>query len=222
MNPLRSVLTDIEGTTTALTFVHDILFPLSSAQMETFVRQNWDTNPHVKAVKDEVSASSVDAVVEVLRKWIKEDRKHRELKAIQGQIWKRGFESGELKGHVYPDVAENFKKWSSAGIRVFIFSSGSVDAQKMIFSHSTSGDLSPYISGYFDTAVGAKKEAGSYLNIASTVGIKPEDILFLSDVVIELDAARSAGMQTTHLNRDFIISGGSHTSVNTFDQIAVS
>jgi enolase-phosphatase E1 len=218
---LRAVLTDIEGTTTALTFVHDILFPISSAQMESFVRKNWDTNPHIKAVKDEISASSVDAVVEVLRKWIKEDRKHRDLKAIQGQIWKSGFESGELKGHVYPDVAENFKKWSSAGIRIFIFSSGSAEAQKMIFRHSTSGDLSSYISGYFDTTVGAKKESASYQNIAKAIGLQPAEVLFLSDVVIELDAAQAAGMRTTHLNRDFIVSGGSHASVNTFDQISL-
>lgn len=138
----------------------------------------------------------------VLERWIDEDRKATPLKALQGLIWRQGYEAGELKGHVYPDAPDYLRRWHARGLKLYVYSSGSVEAQKLIFGHTDYGDLTPLFSGYFDTRVGGKKEAASYQAILRDTGLAAADVLFLSDVGEELDAAQQAGMKTCQLLRD--------------------
>ena len=204
---IRVVLTDIEGTTSSISFVHDVLFPYASARMEEFVRAK-QSDPEVAeqlavvAEKAGVDAGDVDALVEVLQTWITEDRKETPLKVIQGLIWERGYREGELKGHVYDDAVDYLQRWHDRGLRLFVYSSGSVRAQKLIFGFSSAGDLTPFFSGYFDTRIGGKKEAGSYASILDELGVEPETVLFLSDVEEELAAAEEAGLKTAWLVRE--------------------
>ncbi len=143
-----------------------------------------------------------DAAAAVLEKWIDEDRKATPLKALQGMIWRQGYESGELKGHVYDDTPEFLRRWHGRGLKLYVYSSGSVEAQKLIFGHTAFGDLTPLFSGYFDTRVGGKREAQSYMTILRDTGLSGQDMLFLSDIAEELDAARAAGLRTCQLLRD--------------------
>lgn len=138
----------------------------------------------------------------VLERWIDEDRKATPLKALQGLIWRQGYEAGELKGHVYPDAPDYLRRWHARGLKLYVYSSGSVEAQKLIFGHTDYGDLTPLFSGYFDTRIGGKKEAASYQAILRDTGGAAGEVLFLSDVGEELDAAREAGLQTCQLLRD--------------------
>ncbi len=219
---IRAILTDIEGTTSSIAFVHDVLFPYASRMLPEFVRHNVDDAAvrHWldKAARDIGGRSgpsmapaalrllpggvlSDDCIVEVLQGWIREDRKHPALKGLQGMLWKDGYERGDYRGHVYPDAAEALARWHAEGIALYVYSSGSVDAQKLLFAHSEAGDLSGLFDGNFDTAVGGKREVGSYLRIAQDLGMPAGKILFLSDVVEELDAARLAGLRTILLDR---------------------
>lgn len=203
---IAAVLCDIEGTITSLSFVQDVLFPLSHRCMQEFIEANWD-GEDVDALRNEIYPLTKENVIQALRSWIESDLKHTILKSIQGKIWRQAFESGQIRGHVYPDVPAHFRKWKAAGIKIAIFSSGSVQAQDLLFRYSEAGDLTPYIDAYFDTTTGPKKETSSYERIAQLLGLEPTQILFLSDVVAELDAARDAGMQTTQLIRDGGASG---------------
>ncbi|HEY9687569.1 MAG TPA: acireductone synthase [Coleofasciculaceae cyanobacterium] len=214
----RYILMDIEGTTTDISFVHQVLFPYSAEHLPRFV-QEYSTghsgNPEVRAVLQSVKETirmenkqgaetcepNDEQAVETLLRWIREDRKHTALKTLQGLIWKAGYERGDYRGHVYDDVPAALEQWKKQGIDLGIYSSGSVQAQKLIFGYSTHGDLTPYFSHYFDTHVGGKKEAGSYLKIAEQLNLPPSDILFLSDMEDELDAAAQAGMQIMQLVR---------------------
>lgn len=143
-----------------------------------------------------------EAAADVLEKWIDEDRKVTPLKSLQGLIWRKGYEAGELKGHVYADALEYLRAWHQRGLKLYVYSSGSVEAQKLIFGHTAHGDLTPLFSGYFDTRVGGKKESASYKQILLDTGFSGPEMLFLSDVGDELDAARHAGMKTCQLVRD--------------------
>lgn len=202
-----AIVTDIEGTTTRITFVTEVLFPFARRHMALFVRDHGG-EPEVRAELDEVRAqegrpdASDEEVVEILLGWMKEDRKTTPLKTLQGLIWVRGYESGELLGHVYPDAVEALRRWQGEGRKLYVYSSGSVAAQRLLFGHSEAGDLTPLFSGYFDTKVGMKREAESYRRIAQEIGLPAERILFLSDIPVELTAARTAGMQTVGLLRD--------------------
>ena len=201
----RAILTDIEGTTSSIAFVHDVLFPYASRTLRDFVRHNVDDAAvrHWldKAAMDIGGVVDDDCIVEVLLGWIREDRKHPALKGLQGMLWKDGYERGDYRGHIYSDAAATLRDWHAAGIPLHVYSSGSVDAQKLLFAHSEAGDLSALFAGHFDTAVGNKREAGSYLRIAQELELPPGEILFLSDVVEELDAARLAGLRTVLLDR---------------------
>jgi enolase-phosphatase E1 len=203
---LQAILTDIEGTTSSIDFVHQTLFPYARARLRGFLRDHA-SDVAVKAVLAEVEAlenralSHVEAAT-VLERWIDEDRKVTPLKTLQGLIWKVGYAAGELKGHVYPDTPAALRRWHAAGLKLYVYSSGSVEAQKLIFGHSDYGDLTPLFSGYYDTRVGGKREDASYRAILSDIGLPGNDVLFLSDVGEELDAARAAGMRTTQLVRD--------------------
>jgi enolase-phosphatase E1 len=203
---VRAVLTDIEGTTSSIAFVHEVMFPFARARLADFVAAQ-SNNP---AVQEQLAAtltlahSEGDAredAVAILLDWIAQDRKATPLKALQGIIWKDGFESGELVSDVFADAIAQLRAWHQAGIPLYVYSSGSIQAQKLYFGHTAEGDLTPLFSGYFDTTSGAKTEATSYQRIATTIGIAPEQILFLSDLVKELNAATDAGLQTVQIVR---------------------
>jgi enolase-phosphatase E1 len=203
---VRVVVTDIEGTTTSIDFVHQTLFPYARSRLREFLHAHAaDTS--VRACLGEVEAIqgrtlSLDEAAAVLERWIDEDRKVTPLKTLQGLIWAQGYGAGELKGHVYADTPDALRRWHAQGRQLYVYSSGSVDAQKLIFGHTDHGDLTPLFSGYFDTRVGGKREAGSYRTILQQIGCTGPEVLFLSDVGEELDAARAAGMQTLQLIRD--------------------
>ena len=204
---IKAILTDIEGTTSAVSFVFDVLFPYAAEHLPDFVRQNAgraDVAEQLAAVRRDSHEpdADVERVITILLGWIAEDRKATPLKALQGMVWEQGYQAGQLKGHVYPDAVQALKDWHQQGYRLFVYSSGSIQAQKLIFGCSEAGDLSPLFSGYFDTTSGPKREAQSYQRISEAMGIAPGEILFLSDIVQELDAARDAGMATCGLARE--------------------
>ncbi|MBN6151117.1 acireductone synthase [Xanthomonas sp. AmX2] len=205
MSSTRAVLTDIEGTTSSISFVKDVLFPYARRALPGFVRAQGQ-QPQVRRWLDEVATECggicTDAViVETLQGWIDQDRKHTALKALQGMIWESGYRDGDFKAHFYPEVAAVLKAWHTAGTALYVYSSGSVAAQKQFFGFSEAGDLTGLVSGWFDTEIGGKREAGSYRNIVAAIGLPAAEIVFLSDVVEELDAAREAGLQTRLLDR---------------------
>jgi enolase-phosphatase E1 len=218
--PIKAILTDIEGTTSAVSFVFDVLFPYAAAHLPDFVREHAG-EAEVAAQLDAVRAESgeagadVERCIAILLQWIAEDRKATPLKALQGMVWEQGYQAGQLKGHVYPDAVEALRRWKQEGYDLYVYSSGSIQAQKLIFGCSEAGDLSPLFSGYFDTTSGPKREADSYRRIASAIGRPGEEILFLSDVVQELDAAREAGLQTVGLAREGGVLDG-HETVASF------
>lgn len=203
--PVRAILTDIEGTTSSISFVKDVLFPYARRALPGFVREHGG-QPEVRRWLDVVATEqggvcSDDTLVEVLQGWIDQDRKHTALKALQGMIWSAGYRSADFTAHMYADAAEALREWHAAGLPIHVYSSGSVPAQKLFFGHSDAGDLTSVVSNWFDTEVGGKREAASYAGIAAAIGLAPGDVLFLSDVVEELDAAREAGMQTVLVDR---------------------
>lgn len=221
---IKAILTDIEGTTSSLSFVKDVLFPYARERMAEFVRQHAQEAAVRKELEEarRLSGKNLNEseVVDQLIRWIDEDKKITPLKSLQGMIWEDGYKKGAFKGHMYEDAVRHLKRWQQAGIRLYVFSSGSVHAQKLLFAHTESGDLTPLFSGYFDTTVGNKREAGSYRKIADIIGAPPGDVLFLSDIREELDAARAAGMQVTWLVRDGATDpGATHRQVRSFDEI---
>jgi enolase-phosphatase E1 len=201
----RAVLTDIEGTTSSISFVKDVLFPYARRQLPEFVRQHG-AEPEVRrwldaAAVDAGGICNVDTLVETLQGWIDTDYKHTALKALQGMIWAAGYDSGDYAAHIYPDAAQALRRWHRQGHALYVFSSGSVPAQKLLFGHTTDGDLTPLFSGYFDTEIGGKRAADSYLRILAAIDRPAAEVVFLSDVVEELDAARAAGLDTVLLDR---------------------
>ena len=199
------ILTDIEGTTSSISFVRDVLFPYARAALPGFVRAHGH-EPEVRRWLDAVAVEQGgmcqdDMIVETLQGWIDQDRKHTALKALQGMVWEAGYRDGDFVAPLYPDVAPALRAWHDAGRRLAVYSSGSVPAQKLLFSHTDAGDLVPLFAAFFDTQVGGKREAGSYRAIADALETAPGDVLFLSDVVAELDAAREAGLRTVLVDR---------------------
>jgi enolase-phosphatase E1 len=221
-SPIRAVVLDVEGTTTPIAFVRDVLFPFARARLPDLLRTRPD-DPAVAAELDAVrqAAPGVDPLA-VLLGWMDADAKQTPLKALQGLLWREGYESGALHGAMYPDVAPSLRRWHAAGLRLFVYSSGSTEAQRLIFGHSTAGDLTGLLSGYFDTRVGAKREAGSYRAIAESIGMAPGALLFLSDVEAELDAAETAGFATCQLVRtaDGTAASARHPGAASFPEVA--
>lgn len=227
---MTTILTDIEGTTGSISFVKDVLFPYARAALPGFVRTHGHT-PQVRALLDEVGAEigapcDDQVIAETLQGWIDADRKHTALKALQGMIWQAGYADGDFTAHIYEDVAPALQTWHQAGHTLAVYSSGSVPAQKLFFGHSDAGDLLPLFSAFFDTRVGHKREAQSYRQIAQDLRTDPSQIVFLSDVVEELDAAAEAGMRTVLLDRrnDYPEprtgeATGGHTRVESFADI---
>lgn len=204
---MRAVLTDIEGTTSSLAFVKDVLFPYARERIGGFVSAHAG-EPEVAAQLDALREytgepdAGVDRLAGQLIRWIDEDRKLTPLKALQGLLWEQGYRTGDLQGHVYEDAAQALRRWHEQGLRLYVYSSGSVRAQRLLFAHTPFGDLTPLFDGFFDTRMGDKRESASYRRIAGEVGLAPDQMLFLSDVEAELDAARAAGMRTGWLVRD--------------------
>ncbi|OSM94702.1 MULTISPECIES: acireductone synthase [Lonsdalea] len=223
---IKAIVTDIEGTTSDIRFVHDVLFPYARARLADTVAQA-DEQPEVAealaALRIELGQPEAGEIqlVEALAQFMAQDRKSTALKTLQGIIWRTGYRRGDFHGHVYDDVTPQLHAWLEQGIKLYVYSSGSVEAQQLLFGHSEVGDLRPLFSGYFDTRVGAKREVASYRNIADAVALPAAEILFLSDIHQELDAARSAGWQTCQLLRGAADPHSDHPQVSRFDQIDV-
>lgn len=203
---VRAILTDIEGTTSSISFVKDVLFPYAARVLPEFVRHHAE-EPAVRQQLDTVwketglPVGDIDGAVATLLAWIEEDRKATPLKALQGMVWDKGYRDGDFRAHVYLDAVDKLREWHAAGIPLYVYSSGSVHAQKLFFGHSEAGNLLPLFSGHFDTGTGGKREAESYRHIAAAIGLPAADILFLSDIGEEIDAAKTAGMQAVHVVR---------------------
>lgn len=207
---IGAVLTDIEGTTTSISFVYDVLFPYAAARLDDYCGRP-DPNPELSAalacLRQEQTAEEGDgadlagSLAGYARRLMAEDRKSTGLKLLQGVIWEEGYRNGTIQGHVFPDVPEALTTWRAAGRRLKVFSSGSVHAQKLLFGHTAYGDLTPLFEGFHDTTTGPKREAAAYAAIAAAYGLPAAEILYLSDVREELDAAAAAGLQTGLLVR---------------------
>jgi enolase-phosphatase E1 len=223
---IKAIVTDIEGTTSSILFVKDVLFPYARANMADYVRSRAG-DPQVKPLLDDVckeagSELSLEQIIAQLIQWIDEDKKVTPLKSLQGLIWEAGYRQGDFKGHLYADAAEKLKEWKADGLDLYVYSSGSVYAQKLLFGHTEYGDLTPLFSGYFDTHIGGKREQQSYDNIAKQLDMPANQLLFLSDIKEELDAAKAAGFETIWLTRDNAPDPqAEHRQVNNFNQIDV-
>ena len=214
----KVVLLDIEGTTSAIDFVHTTMFDYARNNLEDFLVSSFETKETIETLEvfaqDEKQpslaaflvgtsskAEKIDRIVNLASKRMKEDSKATGLKALQGLVWRKGFNNGELKGHIYNDVPDAFNRWKKSGITIAIYSSGSILAQKIYFANTIFGNLGTLISNHFDTTSGPKRISSSYENITNILNAKAGDILFLSDVTEELDAAKAAGMATGLLIR---------------------
>ena len=223
---IRAIVTDIEGTTSSLSFVKDVLFPYARQRIGEFVHEHA-AQPAVRAQLNAVNeaagrAFSEDETVAQLIRWIDEDKKITPLKALQGMIWESGYRNHDFQGHVYEDVVHCLRDWKAQGIALYVFSSGSVHAQKLLFGYSVCGDLTALFSGYFDTTIGVKRETGAYRHIARSIGIPAGEILFLSDIREELDAAQAAGLHTCWLVRDGALpTNPPHPVARDFSEIAL-
>ncbi|MGI9065646.1 MAG: acireductone synthase [Pyrinomonadaceae bacterium] len=236
-----AILLDIEGTTTSIEFVYEILFPFAHQHVKEFIeqhRESADVRADIAALRteyladmedggkppsweDDANESWLESVTAYVHWQMKQDRKSTALKSLQGKIWEAGYLSGRLLSQVYPDVPPAFERWRKLEKKIYIYSSGSILAQKLLFAHTTYGDLSGYINGYFDTTTGAKRAALSYQSIAEKIALPAREVLFLSDVTAELDAARNAGMQTTLCVRpgNAEVESTTHPAVRTFDVV---
>lgn len=206
-----AIITDIEGTTTPIAFVHRVLFPYARARMAGFTASGHAALADVPAPQ-----------LETLLGWMDRDEKITALKTIQGILWDEGYRKGDLTAEVYDDVPPALRRWARAGLRLFVYSSGSVPAQKLLFGHTKAGDLTSLFQAYFDTNAGPKREAASYAAIAKGIGLPGGEILFLSDVEAELDAAAAVGLQTCQLVRveDGTITSTRHATAADFAEVA--
>ena len=213
---IRSLLLDIEGTTSPIAFVHDVLFPYARARVAAFLDRNArasgvkadverlrqehgvesGSNAELPAWRDDTAAATLSSVVSYVGWLMDRDRKSTGLKSLQGRIWEEGYRTGTLTGEVYPDVPRALGRWQGQGRDIAIFSSGSVLAQRLLFGHTAAGDLTPFLRSYFDTTTGPKAAAESYQRIAGSLQRAPAEMLFASDTVAELEAARDAGLAT--------------------------
>ena len=232
---VRLILTDIEGTTSSISFVKEVLFPYAARNLAAYVRLHITDDfvqQQLQATLDilidegitHLTINNTEALTQALQNWIEQDRKVTPLKALQGKIWESGYRNGDYHAHVYPDALHHLQDWHAAGIPLYIYSSGSVEAQQLFFGFTQYGDLLPLFSGHFDTLTGAKIDTTSYQSIANELtlrhGIHAGEILFLSDIKAELDAAREAGLQTCWLIRDGELpQQPEHTAVRSFDEI---
>jgi enolase-phosphatase E1 len=243
--PIRHILLDIEGTTTPIAFVHEVLFPYAHERVRNYLAEHFDTpemlgdianlrDDHAADVKLNLRPpmliagtrdAEIDSLVAYVHWLIDRDRKSTGLKSLQGKIWRQGYLEGTLKAPLFADVAPALERWHREGLRIGIFSSGSSLAQKLLFAHTERGDVTRYIDDYFDTTIGLKTEVESYRRIAAALSLPPKEILFISDVAGELDAANSSGMQTL-----LCVRPGNHIqphperyqNIQTFEEVLIS
>jgi len=224
MTPPAAVVTDIEGTTTRISFVHDVLFPYARARLPDFLAARA-AEPEIARTLAEVRHLAPNAPeLATLLAWMDADAKITPLKTLQGLIWGEGYASGALHGELYADVAPSLRAWWVAGVRLYVYSSGSETAQKLLFKHTQEGDLTGLFTGFFDTRVGAKRDAASYRAIAEAASLAGGKMLFLSDVGAELDAAAASGWRTCQLLRpqDATVPALGHVHCATFDEVAIA
>ena len=233
----QGILLDIEGTTSSVTFVYDVMFPFVRAHLADHLEREWD-EPRLHQVASQIASDAghddlatllgegpphtqrANLAAEVMRQ-MDADKKVTGLKSLQGDIWQDGFHSGQLVAHVYDDVIPAIERWRAAGCAVRIYSSGSIAAQKLFFGHTQQGDLLPLFDAHYDTTTGSKRTAASYSAIAQDWDLPPGQILFVSDVIEELDAAREAGVQTILCCRQTMLSS-EHDTCRTFDEISLA
>lgn len=225
--PCRFALLDIEGTVSPLAFVRDVMFPYAGERLEAFVESHWG-EPALQEVTRQISADCPGVKIEnsvgltaACKNLMARDAKATGLKALQGMIWDDGFRSGAIRPPLFPDVPDTLRSWKAAGLGLGIYSSGSIGAQVQFFRHTEAGDLTHLFSRHFDTTTGPKKEASSYAKISQILAYQPDEIAFFSDVVAELDAARSAGMRTVFLDRpgNAPESPGDHPAINSLELV---
>jgi enolase-phosphatase E1 len=221
----KAVLTDIEGTTSSISFVKDVLFPYARERLPAFVAAHGH-EPAVRALLDDaareggIAGADDAAIVALLQRWIDEDRKATPLKALQGMVWFDGYDGRHFVAHMYPDATAALRRWHAAGIPIHVYSSGSVPAQKLYFGHTQDGDLLPLLSGFHDTTSGPKREAASYRRILDAIGAPGREVLFLSDIDAELDAAAEAGLATAWVRRDGTPAPHArHRAISSFDEL---
>ena len=234
---VRAVLLDIEGTTTPVAFVYDVLFPFARARLREYLQEHAGSDA-VRAVLEKLRGEwradvgarqdppewPEDAPVSAAAylEWLMDrDLKSPALKLLQGHIWEGGYRSGVLKGMVFPDVRPAFERWRAIPVTIAIYSSGSVLAQRLLFGATPEGDLTPFIGGFFDTGAGAKTSPGSYRGIAGALGYPAEQVLFVSDAPAEIDAARSAGCQVLLAERpgNHVVTAIEIDTIRSFDEI---
>lgn len=221
-------LIDIEGTVGSIAFVRDVLFPYASQRMDGYVRAHRN-EPQMRALLDAAArelhcdANDLPAILAGLHAWAERDEKVTVLKELQGLIWAEGFTSSGIRGHLFDDAVAALHRFFAAGARLYVYSSGSIAAQRLLFGYSTAGDLLSLFSGFYDTTTGGKSDAASYVSIARDVGTQPAQIVFFSDNERELDAAANAGIQTVQLARpeDGTVRSDRHLAVPSFDGIDV-
>lgn len=233
---VRGILLDIEGTTTPIAFVHDVLFSYARDHASDFLINNIGSDEvradvsllyedHAMDVVEDRNPPELTEEIESLAAYIEwlidKDRKSTGLKSLQGKIWRQGYLDGSLKSQVFEDVSPALERWRAAGLKVSIFSSGSVLAQQLLFAHTNAGDLTRFIDSYFDTNTGKKGEAESYRRIAAEMSLEPSEIVFISDVVTELEAAEEAGMKTRLSVRQGnpIQAPTHHQAIDSFDDV---
>lgn len=217
---------DIEGTITPKPYVYETLFPYFLSHLGKIEdKQNeLEYCNALKEVKETMRAEGfenieMEDILEVLQKWVEDNRKHPALKKLQGLIWESGYRKGSLKGEVYEDVPPALKRWSEKGIKLGVFSSGSIQSQKLLFGFSEHGNLCTYFDAFFDTQVGHKREEKSYLNILNELELTPSDVLFISDTPDELDVAKAVGIRTVQIVRPETEAGLKHDCVASFSEI---
>lgn len=223
---IRGVLLDVEGTTSSVAFVYEVLFPYARRELHDFLRRRWAEPAVARACATVARDAGVEPTPENVEagaiRLMDGDVKATGLKELQGLIWQEGYAAGRLTSHVYPDVPPALRRWAHAGLDLRIFSSGSVAAQKVFFAHTEAGDLLNLFRGHYDTTTGPKREAESYRRIAADMQLPPSMILFLSDVGQELDAAAEAGMRTALVVRPgnaLVVGGRPCPAVTTFAEV---
>ena len=220
---VRAVLTDIEGTTSSLSFVKDVLFPYARQALPQYIR---DHEARLRGLTADIAATvgksslSTQETADILLQWMHEDRKVTPLKAVQGMIWRTGYESGELQSHIYEDAVRALRKWRAGGLALYVYSSGSIEAQKLLFSHTPHGDLQPLFSGYFDTTTGPKLESRSYETIVRSLQLPAHAVVFLSDHEGEIQAASAAGLPAVLLARE--AREASTAYARSFDELSIA
>ncbi len=232
---IAAVVTDIEGTTSSIGFVHDVLFPYALKHIGNFVREHSEERDVMRVLvriseNTGIALHKLEDIIKLLQQWIREDSKDTELKALEGMVWEKGYKQGIFQAHVYEDVPAVLQRWQQQERNIYVYSSGSIKSQQLFFRFSECGDMRLLFSGYFDTTIGPKREVKSFINLAEAIALPPESIMFISDVKEELDAAAYAGFQTTWIMRPEesaldpvkLAKTSTHSVVTSFDQIELS